>query len=178
MSKGIIRAGCGAVRCVESFTMTHVNAARVATHSQRHTQQSPDWECGSAKSTRASYLVKRAEHGDNHRVNETSVSKDARGDLNVQLRGGAENGEFAYIGRVEEDVVVYQSGKLNEGELLLEVENLSISGLPLYDIHTVIKNCKGPVRLKTVRQGQSEIKELQLLRSIFLSELRRITELL
>ncbi|KAG8007461.1 Membrane-associated guanylate kinase [Nibea albiflora] len=69
-----------------------------------------------------------------------------------KLRGGAENGEFAYIGQVEEDVVVYQSGKLNEGELLLEVENLSISGLPLYDIHTVIKNCKGPVRLKTVRQ--------------------------
>ncbi|XP_019129933.2 membrane-associated guanylate kinase, WW and PDZ domain-containing protein 1b isoform X6 [Larimichthys crocea] len=95
------------------------------------------------------------------RVNETSVSKDARGDLNVQLRGGAENGEFAYIGRVEEDVVVYQSGKLNEGELLLEVENLSISGLPLYDIHTVIKNCKGPVRLKTVRQGSKLNKDLK-----------------
>lgn len=88
------------------------------------------------------------------RVNECSVCKDARGDLNVPLRGGAENGEFAYIGHVNEDVVVYKSGKLNEGELLLEVENLSISGLPLYDIHTLIKNCKGPVRLKTVRQGK------------------------
>lgn len=88
------------------------------------------------------------------RVNECSVSKDARGDLNVALRGGAENGEFAYIGPVNEDVVVYNSGKLNEGELLLEVENLSISGLPLYDIQTVIKNCRGPVRLKTVKQGK------------------------
>uniref|UniRef100_A0A4W6FE96 Membrane-associated guanylate kinase, WW and PDZ domain-containing protein 1 n=1 Tax=Lates calcarifer TaxID=8187 RepID=A0A4W6FE96_LATCA len=87
------------------------------------------------------------------RVNECSVSKDARGDLNVQLRGGAENGEFAYIGQINEDVMVYKSGKLSEGELLLEVENLSISGLPLYDVQTVIKNCKGPVRLKTVRQG-------------------------
>ncbi|GLD69928.1 membrane-associated guanylate kinase, WW and PDZ domain-containing protein 1b isoform X1 [Lates japonicus] len=86
------------------------------------------------------------------RVNECSVSKDARGDLNVPLRGGAENGEFAYIGQINEDVVVYKSGKLSEGELLLEVENLSISGLPLYDVQTVIKNCKGPVRLKTVRQ--------------------------
>lgn len=82
------------------------------------------------------------------------MCKDARGDLNVPLRGGAENGEFAYIGHVNEDVVVYKSGKLNEGELLLEVENLSISGLPLYDIQTLIKNCKGPVRLKTVRQGK------------------------
>lgn len=88
------------------------------------------------------------------RANECSVCKDARGDLNVPLRGGAENGEFAYIGHVNEHVVVYKSGKLNEGELLLEVENLSISGLPLYDIQTLINNCKGPVRLKTVRQGK------------------------
>lgn len=89
------------------------------------------------------------------RVNECSVSKDARGDLNVPLRGGAENGEFTYIGQPNEDAVIYKSGTLSEGELLLEVENLSISGLPLYDIHTVIKNCRGPVRLKTVRQGKN-----------------------
>uniref|UniRef100_A0A671UP48 Membrane-associated guanylate kinase, WW and PDZ domain-containing protein 1 n=1 Tax=Sparus aurata TaxID=8175 RepID=A0A671UP48_SPAAU len=95
------------------------------------------------------------------RVTESSVSKDARGDLNVPLRGGAENGEFAYIGQVNEDVVLYKSGKLNEGELLLEVENLSISGLPLYDIQTVIRNCKGPVRLKTVRQGSKLNKDLK-----------------
>ena len=88
------------------------------------------------------------------RVNECSVSKDARGDLNVPLRGGAENGEFAYVGPVKEDAVLYKSGKVSEGELLLEVENLSISGLPLYDVQTVIKNCKGAVRLKTVRQGK------------------------
>lgn len=88
------------------------------------------------------------------RVNECSACKDIRGDLNVPLRGGAENGEFAYVGQVNEDMVVYKSGKLNEGELLLEVENLSISGLPLYDIQTLIKNCRGPVRLKTVRQGK------------------------
>uniref|UniRef100_A0A667Y506 Membrane associated guanylate kinase, WW and PDZ domain containing 1b n=1 Tax=Myripristis murdjan TaxID=586833 RepID=A0A667Y506_9TELE len=95
------------------------------------------------------------------KVNECSVCKDARGDLNVPLRGGAENGEFAYIGPVNEDVVVYKSGKLTEGELLLEVENLSISGLPLYDVQTVIKNCKGPVRLKTVRQGNKLNKDLK-----------------
>lgn len=88
------------------------------------------------------------------RVNECSLSRDPGGDLKVPLRGGAENGEFAYIGPVSEDLVVYKSGKLTEGELLLEVENLSISGLPLYDIQTVIKNCKGSVRLKTVRQGK------------------------
>lgn len=94
------------------------------------------------------------------RMNECSVAKDARGDMNVSLRGGAENGEFAYIGEVNsEDVALYKIGQLNEGELLLEVENLSISGLPLYDVQTVIKNCKGPIRLKTVRQGKEKLGE-------------------
>ncbi|XP_005731268.1 membrane-associated guanylate kinase, WW and PDZ domain-containing protein 1b isoform X12 [Pundamilia nyererei] len=94
------------------------------------------------------------------RLNEVSVSKDARGELNVPLRGGAENGEFAYIGPLNHNAVVYKSGKLGEGELLLEVENLSISGLPLYDIYTVLKNCKGPARFKTVRQGKTKGSKL------------------
>ncbi|XP_073771901.1 membrane-associated guanylate kinase, WW and PDZ domain-containing protein 1b isoform X9 [Danio rerio] len=95
------------------------------------------------------------------KVNECSVSKDARGELNVQLLGGAENGEFAYIGHVNETAVQYRNGKVSEGELLLEVETLSVSGLPLYDVLTVIKNCKGPIRLKTVRQGHKLNKDLK-----------------
>uniref|UniRef100_A0A6Q2X8Q2 Membrane-associated guanylate kinase, WW and PDZ domain-containing protein 1 n=1 Tax=Esox lucius TaxID=8010 RepID=A0A6Q2X8Q2_ESOLU len=95
------------------------------------------------------------------KVNECAVLKDARGELNVPLLGGAENGEFAYVGQVHEDIVVYKSGKLTEGELILEVENLSISGLPLYDLQTIIKNCKGPIRFKTVRQGNKLNKDLK-----------------
>nr|XP_043880341.1 membrane-associated guanylate kinase, WW and PDZ domain-containing protein 1b isoform X7 [Solea senegalensis] len=95
------------------------------------------------------------------RVSETSVVKDTRGDANVPLSGGAENGEFAYIGAVSEASVVYGSGGLSDGELLLEVENLPMSGLPLYDVHTVINNCKGPVRLKTVRPGSKLNKDLK-----------------
>lgn len=89
------------------------------------------------------------------KVNECAVYKDVRRELNVELLGGAEHGEFAYIGQVNENAVVYKNGKLVEGELLLEVETLPVSGLPLYDVLTVIKNCKGPVRLKTVRQGKA-----------------------
>uniref|UniRef100_A0AAX7T8V9 WW domain-containing protein n=1 Tax=Astatotilapia calliptera TaxID=8154 RepID=A0AAX7T8V9_ASTCA len=95
------------------------------------------------------------------KVNECAVIRDAYGELNVELRGGAENGEFPYIGQVKEDAVLYQDGKLSEGELLLEVEGLSVSGLPLYDIFTVISCCKGPVRLKTVRQGHKLNKDLK-----------------
>uniref|UniRef100_A0AAQ5ZKQ4 Membrane associated guanylate kinase, WW and PDZ domain containing 1a n=1 Tax=Amphiprion ocellaris TaxID=80972 RepID=A0AAQ5ZKQ4_AMPOC len=95
------------------------------------------------------------------KVNECAIVRDACGELNVELRGGAENGEFPYIGQVREDAVVYQDGKLCEGELLLEVEGLSVSGLPLYDIYTVIECRKGPVRLKTVRQGHKLNKDLK-----------------
>uniref|UniRef100_A0A4W5MVZ9 Membrane associated guanylate kinase, WW and PDZ domain containing 1 n=1 Tax=Hucho hucho TaxID=62062 RepID=A0A4W5MVZ9_9TELE len=88
------------------------------------------------------------------KVTECAVIRDARGVLNVELRGGAENGEFPYIGEVREDVLVYKNGQMSEGELLLDVEGLSVSGLPLYDIWTRMKSCKGPLRLKTVRQGR------------------------
>uniref|UniRef100_A0A7N8XRD2 Membrane-associated guanylate kinase, WW and PDZ domain-containing protein 1 n=1 Tax=Mastacembelus armatus TaxID=205130 RepID=A0A7N8XRD2_9TELE len=95
------------------------------------------------------------------RVNECAIIRDACGELNAELRGGAENGEFPYIGQVREDAVVYQDGKLCEGELLLEVHGLSVAGLPLYDILTVIKYCEDPVRLKTVRQGHKLNKDLK-----------------
>ncbi|KAL0978548.1 hypothetical protein UPYG_G00171980 [Umbra pygmaea] len=103
-------------------------------------------------------------HRKNHwstKVNECAVVKNTRGDLNVPLLGGAENGEFAYVGQVNEDIVTYKSGKLTEGELILEVENISISGLPLYDVQKIITNCKDPIRFKTVRQGNKLNKDLK-----------------
>ncbi|XP_039626759.1 membrane-associated guanylate kinase, WW and PDZ domain-containing protein 1b isoform X4 [Polypterus senegalus] len=95
------------------------------------------------------------------RVHQCCLSRDSRGELNVELCGGAENGEFAYVGDIQEERAVYVEGKLAPGELLLEVEGLAVSGLPLYDVLTVLRNCKGPVRLKTVRQGNRLNKDLK-----------------
>ncbi|XP_076845283.1 membrane-associated guanylate kinase, WW and PDZ domain-containing protein 1b isoform X11 [Brachyhypopomus gauderio] len=95
------------------------------------------------------------------KVNECTVCKDAGGEFNVQLLGGAEKGEFAYIGHIHDHALLYKSGTLSEGELLLEVETLSVSGLPLYDVLNILKNFKGPVRLKTVRQGSKLNKDLK-----------------
>ncbi|KAL6119133.1 magi1 [Pungitius sinensis] len=97
------------------------------------------------------------------KVNQCLVARDARGELNVRLRGGAENGEFPYVGRVEEgeEDAVYRDGGPRVGELLLEVEGLPVSGLPLYDIYNVMTCCRGPVRLKTVRQGHKLNKDLK-----------------
>lgn len=94
------------------------------------------------------------------KVNECAIIRDECGELNVELRGGAEHGEFPYIGQVREDAVVYRDGKLSEGEIILEVEGLPVSGLPLYDIIAVITCSKGPVSLKTVRQGKDEKKHV------------------
>ncbi|XP_064160095.1 membrane-associated guanylate kinase, WW and PDZ domain-containing protein 1b isoform X3 [Anguilla rostrata] len=95
------------------------------------------------------------------RVNECTICKDSHDELNVEFLGGAENGEFPYIGQVNEDTVLYKNGRLTPGELILEVEGLSVSGLPLYDVLTVMKNCKGSVRLKTVKQGNKLNKDLK-----------------
>ncbi|XP_030639735.1 membrane-associated guanylate kinase, WW and PDZ domain-containing protein 1 [Chanos chanos] len=107
-----------------------------------------------------SKVIQKKNHWTN-KVNECALCRNSRGELNVELCGGAENGEFSYIGQVREDAVLYKYGQLSEGELLLEVEGLSVSGLPLYDVLTVMKNCKGPIRLKTVRQGHRLNKDLR-----------------
>ncbi|GAA6108300.1 membrane-associated guanylate kinase, WW and PDZ domain-containing protein 1 isoform X1 [Tachysurus ichikawai] len=87
------------------------------------------------------------------RVNESSLCRSSDGGLSVELHGGAQSGKFSYITAVTKDVV-YQYGQISEGEILLEVEGLPVSGLPLYDVLALLDNTKDPVRLKTVRQGE------------------------
>uniref|UniRef100_A0AAY4D8U7 Membrane-associated guanylate kinase, WW and PDZ domain-containing protein 1 n=1 Tax=Denticeps clupeoides TaxID=299321 RepID=A0AAY4D8U7_9TELE len=96
-----------------------------------------------------------------HKVAECSVCKDERGRLTVSLRGAAESGEFPHVGEAREDVARYQHGRLSEGDLLLEVEGVAVSGLPLYDVLALVESCRSPVRLKTVRQGHRLNKDLK-----------------
>ncbi|XP_031422069.1 membrane-associated guanylate kinase, WW and PDZ domain-containing protein 1-like isoform X5 [Clupea harengus] len=107
-----------------------------------------------------SKVILKKNHWTN-KVNECSICKNGRGELTVDLRGGAENGEFPYVGEVREDAVLYQYGQLSDGELVLEVEGLPVSGLPLYDVLTIINTCKSPIRIKTVRQGHRLNKDLK-----------------
>ncbi|XP_076859179.1 membrane-associated guanylate kinase, WW and PDZ domain-containing protein 1-like isoform X4 [Brachyhypopomus gauderio] len=106
-----------------------------------------------------SKVVQKKTHWTN-KVSECAVCKDGGGALRVQLRGGAQDGEFTYVGEVHEDAL-YEHGHLSEGDLLLEVEGLPVSGLPLYDVLTVLKDCGGPVRMKTVRPGHKLNKDLR-----------------
>ncbi|XP_053576982.1 membrane-associated guanylate kinase, WW and PDZ domain-containing protein 1 isoform X3 [Bombina bombina] len=77
------------------------------------------------------------------------------GDQSLPVLGGAEHGEFLYLGEMEGD------GELTGGELLLEVAGVSVSGLPRYDVLDIIRNYKEPVPLKAVRQGSRLNKDLR-----------------
>lgn len=81
----------------------------------------------------------------------------------MPLQGGAENGEFVYVGRVDPGSISYDHGALTEGELLLEVDTLPVSGLPLYDVQSAFRNSRGAVRLQTVRPGRQRVRSTRYL---------------
>uniref|UniRef100_A0ACB8EH35 Membrane-associated guanylate kinase, WW and PDZ domain-containing protein 1 n=1 Tax=Sphaerodactylus townsendi TaxID=933632 RepID=A0ACB8EH35_9SAUR len=94
------------------------------------------------------------------KVHQCSVSRGAQGELGVPILGGAEYGEFPYVGPAADSdggatlpAGGGEEGKLSEGELLLEVQGIRVSGLPRYDVLGVIRSCKDPVIFKAVRQG-------------------------
>ncbi|XP_026853263.2 membrane-associated guanylate kinase, WW and PDZ domain-containing protein 2a isoform X4 [Electrophorus electricus] len=80
------------------------------------------------------------------KVHEVVLHRDARGQLGLDLRGGAENGRFPYVADV-------QSGTLSRDKLLLEVNDTPVAGLTTRDVWAVVRHCKDPVRLKCVKQG-------------------------
>ncbi|XP_032997185.1 membrane-associated guanylate kinase, WW and PDZ domain-containing protein 1 isoform X29 [Lacerta agilis] len=94
------------------------------------------------------------------KVHQCAVSRGAQGQLGVTILGGAEYGEFPYVGATAEEDSG-GDGKLGEGELLLEVQGIRVSGLPRYDVLGVIRSCKDPVLFKAVRQGSRLNKDLR-----------------
>uniref|UniRef100_A0A8C2QZK3 PDZ domain-containing protein n=1 Tax=Capra hircus TaxID=9925 RepID=A0A8C2QZK3_CAPHI len=94
------------------------------------------------------------------RVHECTVKRGPQGELGVTVLGGAENGEFPYVGAVTAPEAAGLPGggegpRLSEGELLLEVQGIRVSGLPRYDVLGVIDSCKEAVTFKAVRQGSN-----------------------
>ncbi|XP_046878588.1 membrane-associated guanylate kinase, WW and PDZ domain-containing protein 2-like [Hypomesus transpacificus] len=104
--------------------------------------------------------LKKKNHWTN-KVHESVFCRNKEGELGFELKGGAENGQFAYIGEVTPGKVVYQSGKLSQDELLLEVNDTPVAGLTIRDVHAVVKHCKDPFRLKCVKQGGVIDKDLR-----------------
>ncbi|XP_073471814.1 membrane-associated guanylate kinase, WW and PDZ domain-containing protein 3 isoform X1 [Aquarana catesbeiana] len=80
----------------------------------------------------------------------------------LEIRGGAEHGEFPYLGRLREDAASYIAGKVpNQGDVLLEVNGTPVSGLTHRDTLAVIRHFREPIRLKTVKPGKVINKDLR-----------------
>ncbi|XP_069021032.1 membrane-associated guanylate kinase, WW and PDZ domain-containing protein 2a isoform X10 [Embiotoca jacksoni] len=105
-------------------------------------------------------LKKRKNHWTN-KVHESVLCRNEEGELGLELKGGAENGQFPVIGELLPGVAECHSGKLFQDELLLEVNDTPVAGLTTRDVHAVVKHSKDPVRLKCVKQGGVIDKDLR-----------------
>ncbi|XP_077151044.1 membrane-associated guanylate kinase, WW and PDZ domain-containing protein 3 isoform X2 [Ranitomeya variabilis] len=80
----------------------------------------------------------------------------------LEVRGGAELGEFPHLGRLREDAASYIAGKVpSQGDVLLEVNGTPVSGLTHRDTLAVIRHFREPIRLKTVKPGKVINKDLR-----------------
>uniref|UniRef100_A0A674MHI1 Membrane-associated guanylate kinase, WW and PDZ domain-containing protein 1 n=1 Tax=Takifugu rubripes TaxID=31033 RepID=A0A674MHI1_TAKRU len=105
-------------------------------------------------------LRKRKNHWTN-KVHESVLCRNEEGELGLELKGGAENGQFPTIGALLPARAAGHSGKLSPDELLLEVNDTPVAGLTTRDVHAVVKHSKDPVRLKCVKQGGVIDKDLR-----------------
>ncbi|KAJ7415426.1 membrane-associated guanylate kinase, WW and PDZ domain-containing protein 1-like protein [Pitangus sulphuratus] len=96
-----------------------------------------------------SRVVQKKNHWSS-RVRQCALTRGPGGQLGFALLGGAEHGEFPYAGAA---AAGDGEAALSEGELLLEVQGVRVSGLPRYDVLEVIRSCKDPIVVKAVRQG-------------------------
>uniref|UniRef100_A0A3P9QF31 Membrane-associated guanylate kinase, WW and PDZ domain-containing protein 1 n=1 Tax=Poecilia reticulata TaxID=8081 RepID=A0A3P9QF31_POERE len=105
-------------------------------------------------------LKKRKNHWTN-KVHESILCRNEEGELGLELKGGAEHGQFPVIGELLPGTAACHSGKLLQEDLLLEVNDTPVAGLTTRDVHAVVKHSKDPVRLKCVKQGGVIDKDLR-----------------
>uniref|UniRef100_A0A8C4E8T7 Membrane-associated guanylate kinase, WW and PDZ domain-containing protein 3 n=1 Tax=Dicentrarchus labrax TaxID=13489 RepID=A0A8C4E8T7_DICLA len=91
------------------------------------------------------------------KVQECTVSWGGSGELVtvVEVRGGAELGEFPYLGHIVSEALVCHAGRFpGSGDVLLEVNGTPVSGLTNRDTLAVIRHFREPIRMKTVKPGK------------------------
>ena len=98
---------------------------------------------------------KEPEHW-SQRVVETIVSAGSDGMLHLVVKGGAENGQFAFIGDIKQDKINYHSGKFHQDSVVLEVQGQKVAGFTLRDLLDWMKYVgknNTPIMFKTVKSG-------------------------
>lgn len=96
------------------------------------------------------------------RVSECIVSAGPEGNLSVTIKGGADSGQFNWLGEIRHDRIHYHSGKLHQDDIILEIQGQKVAGYTLRDLETwlgqVSKNA-APVMFKTVKSGKNVHEE-------------------
>ncbi|KAI0211370.1 Membrane-associated guanylate kinase, WW and PDZ domain-containing protein 2 [Lamellibrachia satsuma] len=93
----------------------------------------------------------------NERVHECILSAGPEGLFPMVIKGGAENGQFCYIGEIKQEHMNYHSGKLHHDEILLEIQGQKVSGFTLRDLLEWLKHVSknsAPVMFKTIKAGE------------------------
>jgi len=102
------------------------------------------------------HVRQQSQHWSNA-VQEVLVSQSADRFSAVTLCGGAENGQFCYIGDVASDGITYHhDGRLQTNDVLLEVQGQCVAGYTLADVIELVAVAgrnNGPVLYKTVLSG-------------------------
>ena len=91
------------------------------------------------------------------KIQESIISSGAESSLNLAVRGGAENGQFCCIGELKQERIIYHSGKLHSGDVILEVQGQKVSGFILADLADYIRHVGkngAPVIFKTIKLGK------------------------
>ena len=73
--------------------------------------------------------------------------------LQLRIDGGAENGEFLYVGALPTEKIRYRKGRFRVGDILIEVNEESVVGLTLQDLMNRINKAGKKVYFKVVQPG-------------------------
>ncbi|XP_063219492.1 membrane-associated guanylate kinase, WW and PDZ domain-containing protein 1 isoform X3 [Bacillus rossius redtenbacheri] len=104
------------------------------------------------------------------RVHVSVVTPCADGSLNFTIKGGSDYGEFAYVSDVVQSKVSYVSGKLNGGDVILEIQGQKVAGYTRRDVVAWLNHCcrnGNPVVIKSVESGSVSKNLRQFLNTRF-----------
>ncbi|XP_071961683.1 membrane-associated guanylate kinase, WW and PDZ domain-containing protein 3-like isoform X2 [Antedon mediterranea] len=95
-------------------------------------------------------------------VHDSAISSSANGNPLFHIKGGAENGQFIYLGDIKHEKLLIRSGKLHSDEILLQVNGSKVCGCTLWDVEPMLKQLTDkPFYLKTVKPGPTLSKDLR-----------------
>lgn len=89
------------------------------------------------------------------KAHEIVLARGQNGSFNFTIDGGADNGQFCFIGSAYAEKGQVKSGKLHAYETVLEINSKKVSGYTQNDVVDLIKSSPEPLRLLTVKSSRS-----------------------